>query len=166
MRPQFILFGCFISSLLVMIAGCDHGLKPEEDIFLSGFDGTVTLVEGWPEDSEVRMLYVFVFENIPLDSSDAVNQFFQGKIHFDELIPPFQNEYDYSFDIAPGSYELVACIGVRGANFFDLSTWVLSGIFTETGNPLEPSPVTILSDERRSHVDIHASVIHPLPLPF
>ncbi len=166
MKQQYFFLVCIVGAILLIVAGCDHGLNPEEDIFDSGFDGTVTLVEEWPEDSEVRMLYIFVFETIPLDSADAVNQFFQGKIHFDELRPPFQNEYTYSFNIDPGVYELVACIGIRGDNFFDLSTWMLSGIFTETDNPLEPTPVTVSPDERRSDVNIQASVIHPLPLPF
>ncbi len=166
MKRTYFYLLYILAPFLLLLTGCDHGLNPDEDVFESGFDGSVTLAEGWPEDSEVRLLYIFVFESIPLDSADAVNQFFQGKIHFDELRPPFQNEYTYSFTIDPGVYELVACIGIRGDNFFDLSTWMLSGIYTESGNPLEPSPVTILPDERRTEVNIQASVINPLPLPF
>lgn len=162
MKAILIIIGV---SLLILPA-CDHGLDPEGEAIAPGIEGTVMLSEDWEPDSEVRELYVVVFQTIPQDSDDAINQFFQGKIKFEELTPPFQNEYSYSFNLDPGAYELVACVGIKGENFLDFSNWVLCGIYTETNNPLEPTSITITDDSRISGIDIQASVIYTIPLDF
>lgn len=166
MRSFFLFLIGIIPTFVFVNVSCDHGLDPQRDPLTPGFDGRVSFVDGWSDDSEVREVYVVVFKTIPKDSADAVNQFFLGNIRFTELTPPFQNEYNYSFDLAPGSYELVACVGILGDLFFDVSNWVLSGIYSETNNPFEPSKITIPDNNRLSSIDITASVIFTLPLPF
>ncbi len=152
-------------ALLLLIA-CDHGLNPEAEDLTPGIDGAVILAEDWEEDSEVRELYVAVFQTIPQDADDAISQFFQGRIKFTELIPPFQIEYSFSIDLDPGTYELIACVGIKSDNFFDFESWVLSGVYTETNNPLEPTPVTIEENGRVTDIDIQASVVYTIPLDF
>ena len=152
--------------LLLQFASCDHGLDPARETVRPGFDGTVTFAEEWSEESGVLEVYVVVFKDIPKDSADAVNQFFIGNIRFRELTPPYLDAYYYSFDIDPGTYELTICVGVRGTQFFDLSNWVLSGVYSETNNPFNPSALIIPDEERVANVDISASVVHTLPLPF
>lgn len=156
----------FIFFILLFQIACDHGLDPERDPVKPGFDGTVTLIDGWPENSEIRMVFVVVFQSIPEDSEDAVNQFFQGRIRYTELEPPFQSEYQYSIDLDPGIYELVVCIGVKGNQIFNLEDWTLCGVYTETNNPFEPSPIHVPEDDRLSNIDIQGSVTETLPIPF
>jgi hypothetical protein len=155
-----------VAGLLVGIGACDHGLDPQPDVVKPGFDGTVTIVEGWADNSEIRQVYVVVFKTVPEDSADAVDQFFRGEIQFTGLEPPFQDEYSYSVDINSGTYELVVCIGVRGDQFLNVANWVLTGIYTETGNPFEPSMITVPENGRLPDIDMLASVIHTLPVPF
>ncbi len=152
--------------LIPSLFSCDHGLDPEAESSLPGIDGTVTVVDDWTSDSAIRGIYVVVFKSIPQDSADAVNQFFSGAIKFVELTPPHESVYSYSFDLDPGTYQLVACIGVRGDLFFNVANWVLTGIYTVTNNPFDPSPVTISESERITNIDMMASVRYTLPLPF
>jgi hypothetical protein len=151
---------------ILSLQGCEHGLDPGAESSRPGFGGAVTVIDDWTSGSDIRSMYVVVFKSIPVDSADAVNQFFSGGIQFIELTPPFQNEYTYSFDLDPGTYQLVACVGVRGDLFFNVANWVLTGIYTVTDNPFNPSPITIPETERISNIDMMASVIYTLPLPF
>lgn len=152
--------------LIPLLFGCDHGLDPDAESSLPGIDGTVTVIDDWASDSAIRGIYVVVFKSIPQDSADAVDQFFSGAIKFIELAPPFQSVYTYSIDLDPGTYQLVACIGVRGDLFFNVANWVLTGIYTETDNPFDPSPITIPESERITNIDMMVSVVYTLPLPF
>ncbi len=162
MKQPLQLYTC-IAAFLLLLTSCDHGLDPG---FTSGFDGTVTIVDGWSEDSEILQVYVVVFKRIPEDIDDAFEQFSEGTIRFTQLTPPFQDEYTYSINIDPGIYELVVCIGVEGTQFLNVDDWVLSGIYTETNNPFEYASINIPENERLANVDITASVIHTLPIEF
>lgn len=146
---------------LFVFFSCDHGLDPD---FNPGFEGTVTIIDGWAEDSEVRQMYVAVFKRIPVDMDDAYNQFLAGDVRYTGLTPPFLDEYGYSFNIDPGIYELLICIGVEGEQFLNVEDWVIAGIYSDTENPAGFAPVEVPDDERLEGVDINASVIDTIPI--
>lgn len=152
--------------LLVFIIACDHGLNPEADTVVPGFDGMVVLAEGWSRDSEIGRLYIVVFKTIPPSVDEIFPMVSRGEIVFKELTPPFQGQYEYSFDIDPGVYEMVACVGLKGDLIFDLSSWVLAGLYAESENPEQAQPITVPNNDRLHGVNISASVVSPLPLPF
>jgi hypothetical protein len=148
--------------LTLALIACDNGLDPEIDI-KPGIDGTVTLEGGWPETSEIREAYVIVFKNVPEDSADAVSQFLAGNIIVSQLTPPFQETYAFSIDLEPATYELTVCVGIKGNQFLNLSTWVLAGIYSETNSIFAPSAIVVPPGERVGDIHLNASVISPLP---
>jgi hypothetical protein len=159
-----LLLSAALAAMLILSAGCDKGLDPED--VQPGIDGTVVFNGGWSQDSGVHETYVIVFRNMPQDSASAYAEFLQGNVHFHQLTPSFRDSYEFHIDLDPGTYEVLLCVGIAGDNFFDLSNWILAGVYTVSGDPFQPAAVTVPEGERAGGVDITASVTAPLPLPF
>jgi len=167
MKRPILFFVCLLlGSVILVFVACDHGLNPEEDELIPGIDGRVTLSEPWEQTNDIQELYIVIFKSIPQDSDEAISQFLRGEIKLHQLTPSYQQEYTYSINLDPGEYEVTACVGIKGDNLFDVSNWVLSGVYTETNNPLNPTMITITEGSRLPDIDIQASVIYTIPLTF
>jgi hypothetical protein len=162
MKSQTII----ILSLVLFLAACDHGLDPEADKEKSGIEGTVHVLESWPDTLGVREVYVIVFREIPVDSASAVQQFFGGGVFFDGPFPAGQQIYEFSIDMEPDTYRFVSCIGLRGENLLSLASWLVLGVYSPPGVSGQPLPVNVSAGIRIRDIDIDVRFSALPPQPF
>jgi hypothetical protein len=152
--------------LFLFVVACDHGLDPETDKEKPGIEGIVTVLEPWPDTLGVREVYIIVFREIPVDSASAVEQFFSGGVSFAGPFQPGGQVYPFSIDMDPGVYRFVSCVGLRGESLFSLTSWLVLGLYSSPGAPVQPLPVTVNAGERSREIDINVRFSALPPQPF
>ncbi|MBI5215971.1 MAG: hypothetical protein HY960_09465 [Ignavibacteriae bacterium] len=153
----------FVCCLLVIQAGCDHGLSPEP-VPLYGISGTIYFSHWIPEDS-VLQLRVVLFKSEP---TNILLDVLQGKAIFTDSLKPYgAASIPYSLTVLPlpaGRYSYLAVALQYGANIF--SDWSVVGVYTTPADSGHASSFFVPANEMLQSININVDFQNLPPQPL
>ena len=168
---KYTVFCLSVLFLIFLTISCDHGIEPEP-LGTSGFSGTVTFVNEWPDS--VKRSFLVVFKNPLISDTDFVvtNLRFLSR-----EIPLGVQTHDYSsLDSAyipqtpgpfpSGSYSYVAVVQ-QSTEFLSLNRkdWFVSGVYYAFGDTTKPGTMVIPDSTFVENINIRVDFNNPPPQP-
>jgi hypothetical protein len=151
---------------LLLFAACDGGLEPTgigDKTFLNGTLHFVGGPDAWPEDSTYAVR-VAAFKALP--DSNILEGIQNGEVYFTLFSLPLEvDTASFSFEIEDAPVNIVYIAAVRQEDSTDIFQQRVIGIYSETGNKLEPSELFI-EKGRTYNVDIEVDFNDFPPMPF
>ncbi|MAT39847.1 MAG: hypothetical protein CL946_09615 [Ectothiorhodospiraceae bacterium] len=162
---KIIAVNLFVVTALCLFISCDdHGISPKAGKELPGFGGTLLVTSEWSPADSLFDLRVVAFRNYP--PGDLVQELLDGNAVFSDTLQFNVETQSYTIEDAElaGTFEYVAVAQQYGSNLF--TDWRAVGVFTESGDPAEPSPVSLGSGQYIQGVDITIDFYDLPPQPF
>ncbi len=165
-RSRWMLVLMLLSVAMTMMLGlsaCDHGLTPDVPV-QPGFGGTIRVVSAWPPADSVVMLIVVAFRDYP--PKNILEEVLANRAVFSEALVKNATTQRYRIekDALAGSFAYVAVAWQHGPRIE--ADWRAAGVYTLTGDPNQPAPITITPGRFIDGVDITVDFDHLPPQPF
>ncbi len=124
------------------MAGCGHGLEPVGPD-TTGLGGQVILQGSWPDSTGAVAAALFLEEPTSNES--------ELPIIFTEAPELGVGSFDFLWDVPAGEYGYLVVAWIRkGANIFDIASWVVIGFHADPGSPTAPRPVLVTPGAQRT----------------
>lgn len=152
--------------LLLLIAGCDEGLRPQVVVTNGQMSGLITFVH-WDSAGTVEDIRIVAFRVFP--PANVVEEVLQGRavvyppLGAGALVETGADSIRYVVTLPPGTYPYVVVAQQFGPEV--LTDWRAVGQFDLDTNLVEPSPVVIRAGETTPDVDIRVDFATPPPPP-
>lgn len=166
-----LISGLFLLTFFYTINSCDHGIEPAP-LESSGFSGTITFVNPWPDS--VKRSFLVVFEDPLLSDSDFT--IFNLKFLSREIPLGVQSHNFSSMDSAfipatpgpfpSGTYSYVAVVQQSTDEIsLDRQDWFVSGIYYSNGDTTKPGKLVIPDSNFVENINIRVDFNNPPPQP-
>jgi len=160
-----ILLGIFL--ILPILYSCQEGLEPPPTEDRSYIGGKITFIGGndsWPSADSVHAVRVVAFKDYP--PKDILTELLTGNAYFTmESLPFFVDTASFSIEIpeTPVVFEYIA-VALQYTN--ELTSQLAIGVYTLSGDKLQPSPVELNKGQRITNIDIEVDFNDLPPQPF
>lgn len=125
--------------LAFLMFSCQEGLQPEPARFLNGKVIFQNPKSEWPSEDSLNEIRVVALKSFP--PKDLVDEIISGNAFFTDPLPLYQDSVEFSLEIEDAPIEL-KYIGVA-QNYGSILDWKVIGVYSETNNNEEHSPVYI-----------------------
>lgn len=150
---------------IILLAGCDHGLSPNDAAEEPGFGGTITLLSSWPPADSVKDLRVVAFRNYP--PQNLVLEITQGTaVYTDTTLLPLRARIAYAIrkSTVTGPFQYIVVAQQYGNNIF--SDWRVVGVFSLVNDKTRPGAIDIPQGRFLTGIDIPVDFYNLPPQPF
>ena len=157
--------------LLALVVACDHGIEPRGPES-SGFSGTVTFVNAWPDT--IKRSFIVVFENPLLTPGDFTIdnlKFLSREIPLGVQTHEFSSLDSAYIPATPGpfpsgSYAYVAVVQQSTENLsLARKDWFVSGVYYANGITTNPGKMIIPDSTFVKNINITVDFNNPPPQP-
>ncbi len=166
-------FGFFILAVafVYLIVSCDHGIEPEP-LGTSGFSGTITFVNEWPDSVKRSFLVVFKDPLISDSNFTITNlRFLSREIPLGAQTHEFSSLDSAYIPQTPGpfpsgSYSYVAVVQ-QSTDLLSLNRrdWFVSGLYYAFGDTIKPGTMVIPDSTFVENINIRVDFNNPPPQP-
>lgn len=158
-----------LSSLLLMLAGCDHGGLDPTVTQEPGFSGQIQFLGRRPAVDSLKDLRVVAVPYYPIDTTFqlVILKVLDGTIAFGTELTSFAASdlpVRYELRVEPKTYPYVAIVQQYGADVF--SQWRVVGVYGYSSAHPAPSPVMVRDGELTTSIDLTVDFDHLPPQPF
>lgn len=155
------------STAVLLMAGCDEGLKPTMTVQAGRFSGLITY-QNWPPRDSLVDLRLVAFRTFP--PRDIVGEVLQGQAYVypglgdTALVPFFVDSLRYIVTVPSGTYQYVIVAQRFGPDLY--KDWRAVGQYVRDVHLTTPSSVDVAPDSTTNDIDINVDFLHPPPPPF
>jgi hypothetical protein len=158
----------FFLPLLLLLAGCDKGIAPLNEVEETGFSGKITFKGTWPSD--IKRTHIIVFKEPVNSASDfnILNLGYIGKeIPSGVSFADFNTNQDTSyFKIQPGTYKYVVVAQSSTEQVsLERKDWKVAGIYYLNNNTNTPGTLVIPENTMVKGINIICDFDNPPPQP-
>lgn len=158
-----------VGSLLLFLAGCDHGGLDPTSVQEPGFSGQIRFQGRRPAADSLKDLRLVAVPYYPIDTTFqlVILKVLDGTIAFGtELTPSVSSDSPvrYELRVKPNVYPYVAIVQQYGADVF--SQWRVVSVYGYSALHPSPSPVTVRDGELTTSIDLTVDFDHLPPQPF